>query len=96
MFFATAVVVVVVVVVLVVVVVVLVVVVVVVVLVVVVVVPGCIGSGVTRCLSVLVSLFLVFMLVLEGVWLRRCKNIQCIWGGGAAPSPPTPLQLVFF
>ena len=30
--------------------------------------PGCIGSGVTRCLSVLV-LFLVFMLVLEGVWL---------------------------
>ena len=27
--------------------------------------PGCIGSGVTRCLSVLVCLFLVFMLVLE-------------------------------
>ena len=27
--------------------------------------PGCIGSGVTRCLSVLVFLFLVFMLVLE-------------------------------
>ena len=31
--------------------------------------PGCIGSGVTWCLSVLVCLFLVFMLVLEGVWL---------------------------
>ena len=26
---------------------------------------------------------------------KRCKDIQCIWGGGAAPSPPTPLQLVF-
>ena len=21
---------------------------------------------------------------------------ECIWGGGAAPSPPTPLQLFFF
>ena len=31
--------------------------------------PGCIGSGVTRCLSVLMCVFLVFMLVLEGVWL---------------------------
>ena len=33
--------------------------------------PGCIGIGtsVTRCLCVLVCLFLVFMLVLEGVWL---------------------------
>ena len=33
--------------------------------------PGCIGIGssVTRFLSVLVCLFLVFMLVLEGVWL---------------------------
>ena len=57
--------------------------------------PGCIGSGVTRCLSVLVSLFLVFMLVLEGVWLKRCKNIQCIWGGGAAPSPQPPSSLFF-
>ena len=58
--------------------------------------PGCIGSGVTRCLSVLVSLFLVFMLVSEGVWLKRCKNIQCIWGGGAAPSPQPPSSLFFF
>ena len=31
--------------------------------------PGCIGSSVTRCLSVLVCFFLVFMLVLDGVWL---------------------------
>ena len=30
--------------------------------------PGCIGSGVTLCLCVLVCLFLVFMLVLEGFW----------------------------
>ena len=31
--------------------------------------PGCIGSGFTRCLSVLVCLFLVSMLFLEGVRL---------------------------
>ena len=23
---------------------------------------------------------------------NTCKDTQCIWGGGAAPSPPTPLQ----
>ena len=26
----------------------------------------------------------------------RSMFCECIWGGGAAPSPPTPLQLFFF
>ena len=27
---------------------------------------------------------------------NTCKDTLCIWGGGAAPSPPTPLQPFFF
>ena len=27
---------------------------------------------------------------------NTCKDTQCIWGGGAAPSPPTLLQPLFF
>ena len=39
-----------------------------------------------------------FFLVLwsPGPLVPWCKDTQCIWGGGAAPSPPTPLQLFHF